>query len=106
MVRLGRGSAMQLRFKPKDANITFRIVPIAKATQVNGDAPWHTASEAQIQGWMRPDSAIGQWLFAKGFTGTEPNLDVAMEDSSLESQEPAYLFRAGKNFFSTDATTT
>lgn len=70
LVRLGRGSAMQVRFEPPvDAGAAqswFRIVPIAKARQLSGDAPWHAASEAQLQAWVDSGSAVGRWLLSKG----------------------------------------
>jgi len=62
LVRLGRGSAMQVRIQPDRSGVLFRIVPIAKATLVKGDVPWQVASESQLLAWMHPDSAIGQWL--------------------------------------------
>jgi hypothetical protein len=65
LVRLGRGSAMQVRFDSEDPRILFRIVPIAKVSQLNGDAPWRTASEAQLQAWIHSDSAVGRWLVSK-----------------------------------------
>jgi hypothetical protein len=62
LVRLGRGSAMQLRIQPDQASVLFRIVPISKATQLEGDSPWQAASDSQLRAWIHPDSAIGRWL--------------------------------------------
>jgi hypothetical protein len=72
LVRLGRGSAMQVRIEPGGSEVRYRIVPIANATQLNGDSPWMPASDAQIRGWIHPDSAIGQWLIAKGLVVKKP----------------------------------
>jgi hypothetical protein len=69
LVRLGRGSAMQLRIEPDEAGVLFRIVPIAKATQLKGEVPWQLASDSQLRAWIHPDSAIGRWLLAKGVDG-------------------------------------
>jgi hypothetical protein len=66
LVRLGRGSAMQVRLEPRRASVSFRIVPIAKATQLEGDLPWELASDDQLRGWIHSGSAIGRWLLAKG----------------------------------------
>lgn len=70
LVRLGRGSAMQVRFD--DARTLFRIVPIARVSQLNGDAPWHAASHAQLQAWVHSDSAVGRWLLSKGLVCARP----------------------------------
>jgi hypothetical protein len=72
LVRLGRGSAMQVRIEPGGSDVRYRIVPIANATQLNGDSPWMSASDGQIRGWIHPDSAIGQWLMAKGLVVNKP----------------------------------
>ncbi len=66
LVRLGRGSAMQVRLEPDASRVSFRIVPIANVKQLNGDSPWSAVSEAQIRTWMQSESPIGQWLLAKG----------------------------------------
>jgi hypothetical protein len=66
MVRLGRGSAMQMRLDPDRTGVVFRIVPIAKATRLEGDSTWHVVSDSQLRTWIHPDSAIGQWLMGKG----------------------------------------
>ena len=65
LVRLGRGSAMQLRIEPDRANVAFRVVPIAQATALNDESPWQLADESQLNAWIHPGSAIGQWLLAK-----------------------------------------
>ena len=65
LVRLGRGSAMQVRFDPGEARAVFRIVPIAEARRLYGDTPWHPASESQLQGWIHSDSATGRWLLSR-----------------------------------------
>jgi hypothetical protein len=65
LVRLGRGSAMQVRFESDGARALFRIVPIARARELNGEAPWYAASEAQLQAWIDSDSAVGHWLASR-----------------------------------------
>jgi hypothetical protein len=69
LVRLGRGCAMQMRIEADRARVLFRIVPILKATQLEGDSAWQAASDSQLRAWIHPDSAIGQWLLAKGIDG-------------------------------------
>jgi hypothetical protein len=66
LVRLGRGAAMQVRLNRDPACVLLRVVPIAKATQLEGDSPWQLASDEQLRGWIHSDSAIGQWLLSKG----------------------------------------
>ena len=66
LVRLGRGSAMQVRLQPDTANAMIRIVPIARATKLEDDSSWQPASESQLQSWIQSGSAIGRWLLAKG----------------------------------------
>ena len=66
LVRLGGCSAMQVRLEPDRDNVTFRIVPIAKATQIQSDTPWQIASESQLRAWIQSSGAIWQWLLAKG----------------------------------------
>jgi len=72
LVRLGRGSAMQIRYEEDGARVLFRIVPIAKASQLDGDAPWRAASLAQVQAWVYSDSAAGRWLLSKGLDCARP----------------------------------
>lgn len=81
LVRLGRGSVMQVRFEPpvdsKTARALCRIVPIASASQLGGGAPWHAPSEAQLQTWTRSDSAFGRWLLSKGIERSKPAVAAA-----------------------------
>jgi len=69
LVRLGRGCAMQMRVRPNPTGVSFRIVPMSKAMQLEDDSPWQDASDSQLRAWMNPDSAIGRWLLAKGVAG-------------------------------------
>ncbi len=71
LVRLGAGSAMQVRLQPDGASVLTRIVPLAKATQLEGDSMWQAASEAQLRGWIQSNAAIWQWLVAKGVDGAK-----------------------------------
>jgi hypothetical protein len=66
LVRLGRGSAMQLQLSPDRTTVVFRIVPIAKARRLDLELPWHVAGDTQLRGWLEPESAIGQWLVKQG----------------------------------------
>jgi hypothetical protein len=66
LVRLGRGSAMQVRLAADRVSALYRTVPIAQAMQVEGDSKWQFASDAQLRGWMEQASAIGRWLLAQG----------------------------------------
>jgi hypothetical protein len=66
LVRLGRGSAMQVRLTADRASVLCRTVPIAQATRVEVDSKWQFASDAQVCGWIEHASAIGRWLLAKG----------------------------------------
>jgi hypothetical protein len=79
LVRLGRGSAMQVRLQP-DRAVSIRTVPIAQATQLEGGAPWQTASDAQLRSWIQSDSAVWRWLLAKGIHQAKAR---ATEDNSL-----------------------
>lgn len=65
LVRMGRGSAMQVRLV-NDETVLYRIVPIANVTRVEDDAAWQRASDAQLRAWLRDDSSIGLWLVSKG----------------------------------------
>jgi hypothetical protein len=69
LVRLGGGSAMQVRPQPDGASVLIRIVPIAKATQLEGDAIWQLASDSWLRTWVQSNSAIWHWLLAKGVDG-------------------------------------
>lgn len=65
LVRLGRGSAMQVRLVNAGV-VLYRIVPIANVTRVEDDSPWQRASDAQVRAWLHGDSSIGLWLVTKG----------------------------------------
>ncbi len=69
LVRLNRGSAMQVRLQPDTGGVLTRTVPIAKVTQLAGDSPWQAASDFQLRAWMQSGSAIWQWLLAQGMDG-------------------------------------
>jgi hypothetical protein len=64
-----------------DARVLFRTVPIAKASRLDGDVPWHAASEALLQDWVHSDSAVGRWLSSKGLHCEKPG--VAAVDGIL-----------------------
>ena len=67
LVRLGRGSAMQVRVTADAAAALYRIVAIATVKHVDDDRAWQRASDGQIRAWLHDDSPIGRWLRAKGF---------------------------------------
>jgi hypothetical protein len=69
LVRLRGGSAMQVQLPMEADGVLIRTVPIAKATQVDGDSPWQTAPDSQLWAWIQSGSAIWQWLLAKGVDG-------------------------------------
>jgi len=66
LVRLRGGSVMQLRLQPDRTTVLIRTVPLTKAKQLEDDLPWQAAPESQIEEWLHSDSAMGQWLVAKG----------------------------------------
>jgi hypothetical protein len=66
LVRLGGCSAMQVRLQPDHESVVIRIVPMARATNLQGVAPWHIATDVQLQSWSQSDSAVWQWLVARG----------------------------------------
>jgi hypothetical protein len=83
LVRLGRGSAMQVRVQCDGAGAAFRIVPIAEAKQVSGEVPWLVASDTQLEAWIQPDSTIGRWLIANGLRPEEPAISHSVFSFSL-----------------------
>jgi hypothetical protein len=93
LVRLGRGSAMQVRLLPERDSVSIRIVPMAKATKLGGDAPWHAATDAQLRSWIQSDSAIWRWLMAKGVDGDtiEERLSKSAPPAERRSRRPAFL---------------
>ena len=86
LVRLGGCSAMQVRLQPDGQSVLIRIVPMAKATRVEGDAPWQAAPDAQMRAWMQSESAVWQWLIAKGIDEARAR---CLAESALEVTPPA-----------------
>jgi hypothetical protein len=66
LVRLGGCSTMQVRLQPDGESVLIRIVPMAKATRIEGEAPWQAAPDSQMRAWIQSESAVWQWLIAKG----------------------------------------
>jgi hypothetical protein len=66
LVRLGGCSAMQVRLQPDHESVVIRVVPMARATHLQSVAPWHSATDVQLQSWSQSDSAVWQWLVARG----------------------------------------
>lgn len=69
LVRLGGGSAMQVRLHAEAGSILIRTVPIAKSTQLDGDQPWQIAADSQLRAWIQSHSAIWEWLLRQGMDG-------------------------------------
>jgi hypothetical protein len=85
LVRLGGGSAMQVRPQPDGASVLIRIVPIAKATQLEGDAIWQLASDSWLRTWVQSNSAIWHWLLAKGVDGEKILRRLAVSPLPMQS---------------------
>jgi len=67
LVRLGGCSAMQVRLEQeRPESILIRIVPMGRATHLQGDAPWQIATDLQLQSWNQSGSAIWTWLLSRG----------------------------------------
>ncbi len=104
LVRMGRGSAMQMRIQPDQASVWFRVVPISKATQLEGDSPWQIATESQLRAWIHPDSAIGRWLLVKGIVVAK-GMDLAKQLDEItpvtsRSRSPSLLALRSKRSMS------
>jgi hypothetical protein len=69
LVRMGRGSAMQIRLQPDRASILTRTVPLASATRLESDSPWQAASDFLLRSWIHSDTAVWRWLLVKGADG-------------------------------------
>jgi hypothetical protein len=102
---MGRGAAMQMRVQPDQAGVWFRIVPISKATQLEGDSQWQAASDSQLRAWIHPDSAIGRWLLAKGIVVAKgvdlaKQLDERALPQTSRSRRPSLLALRSKSSMS------
>jgi hypothetical protein len=96
LVRMGRGSAMQLRIQPDQVSVLFRVVPISKATQLEDDSPWQAASDSQLRAWIHPDSAIGRWLLVKGIVVAK-GMDMAIAPMTSRPCRPSLLALRSKH---------
>jgi hypothetical protein len=94
LVRLGRGSAMQVRLQSDQPSVFIRTVPIAEAKHVDGDSTWQQASDSQLRSWIQSDSAIWQWLLAKGFDGDQIARRIAETALLLTSSPRGTIFPA------------
>jgi hypothetical protein len=84
LVRLGGCSAMQVRLELEHHDcVLIRIVPMARATHLQGDAPWQIATDVQLQSWIQSDSAIWQWLVARGIDSDKVERRVAALPSPM-----------------------
>lgn len=99
LVRLGGASAMQMRLEQDQENVLIRIVPIAKATTVHDDAPWHVATDSQLLTWLQPESAIGQWLLARGIDSDKIERRVSASLAlKPPARRPAFFFLRSKSW--------
>jgi hypothetical protein len=92
LVRLGGCSAMQVRLEPEHPeSVLIRIVPMARATQLQGDALWQIATDVQLQNWIQSDSALWDWLVARGIdSGKVERRLEALPAPMRHSKSPAF----------------
>jgi len=96
LVRLGGCSAMQLKLATPDT-VLMRVVPMAEATRLDGNAPWQPATDAQLRSWIASGGAVWQWLLAKGLDvetiGRRLEANAALEELVLR-RPPMFALRA------------
>jgi len=92
LVRLGGCSAMQVRLElGSPESVLIRIVPMARATHLQGDAPWQSATDVQLQSWIQSDSAVWEWLVARGIdSGKIERRLEALPSPMRRSKSPAF----------------
>jgi hypothetical protein len=96
LVRLGGCSAMQVRLElDRPESVLIRIVPMAKATHLHGDAPWQTATDSQLQSWSQSGSAIWTWLLTKGIDSGK--IERRLETLPSPTQPQAFFARRSKS---------
>ncbi|MGA2882518.1 MAG: hypothetical protein ABSG13_26490 [Bryobacteraceae bacterium] len=89
LVRLGGCSAMQVRLEPDGDSVLIRIVPLAKAMNLQGDSPWQPVHDSQLHAWIQSDFAIWRWLLAKGID--RDKIEQRLAASALPMQRPSFL---------------
>lgn len=95
LVRLGGCSAMQVRLEPEHAeSVLIRIVPMARATNLRGDAPWQIATDSQLLSWSQSRPAIWTWLLAKGIDSEK--VERRLKALPLPLQPQAFFARRSK----------
>lgn len=95
LVRLRRGSVMQVRLQPGGVSVLTRIVPIAKAMQLDSGVTWQIASDSQLLDWIESDSAVWQWLLAKGFhAGEVRRVESALALRALPRRPSVFALRS------------
>jgi hypothetical protein len=95
LVRLGGCSTMQVRLEPDRESVVIRIVPMARATDLQGVAPWQIATNVQLQSWSQSDAAVWQWLVARGIDSDK--VERRLEALPSPAQPQAFLSRRSKN---------
>lgn len=86
LVRLGGCSAMQVRLELDRDRVFIRIVPLAKATNLQGDSPWQPVNDSQLHAWIQSDFAIWRWLLAKGIN--RDKIEHRLAGTALSEQRP------------------
>jgi hypothetical protein len=101
LVRLGGCSAMQVRLEPGRDSVFIRIVPLAKATNLQGDCPWQPVNDVQLRAWIESDFAIWRWLLSKGID--RDKIERRLEASALSKQRPTVFARSKSASFRSKA---
>ncbi len=97
LVRMGRGSAMQIRLQPDHASVLTRTVPLVKATRLEGDSPWQAASDSLVRSWIQSKATIWQWLLAKGADGDAIVKRIAPSSVPIAPGARRHFFLANKS---------
>lgn len=97
VVRLGRGSAMQIRLQPDRASVLTRTVPLGKATRLESDSTWQAASDSLLRSWMQSETTIWQWLVGKGADGDAIARRIAESSAPLASGLQRHSFFGSKS---------
>lgn len=95
LVRLGGCSAMQVRLEPDRDRVFMRIVPLAKATNLQGDCLWQPVNDVQLRAWIESDFAIWRWLLSKGID--RDKIERRLEASAWPKQRPTVFARRTKS---------
>ncbi len=102
LVRLSGGCAMQIRLNAEAGGVLIRTVPIAKATQLEGDQPWQIASDSQLRAWIQSHPAIWEWLLCQGMDGNAVARRIA--ESAVATVSPSRRTAALKSKISLSLT--